>query len=75
MIEYFIKTYSKENDVILDNCMGSGSTCIACINTDRKYIGIESNEDYFDTAKSWIDSHVPNVNVSHIIDTPLTRLL
>ena len=75
MIEYFINTYSNENDVILDNCMGSGSTCIACINTNRKYIGIESDKDYFDTAKNWIESHVPNENVSYSLETPLTQLL
>ena len=75
MIEYFIKTYSNENDVILDNCMGSGSTCISCINTNRRYIGIESNEEYFDMAKNWIEDHMPKLNVSQEIDTPLTRLL
>ena len=52
--EYFIKTYSNENDIILDNCMGSGSTGIACINTNRKFIGIEIDNDYFKSAKKWI---------------------
>lgn len=55
MIEYFIKTYSNPGDTILDNCMGSGSTCIACINTDRKYIGIENDSEYYTKAKEWID--------------------
>ena len=54
MIEYFIKTYSNPGDVVLDNCMGSGSTCIACIFSNRKYIGIESDRDYYEKAKSWI---------------------
>jgi len=54
MIEYFLRTYSNEGDVILDNCMGSGSTCIACINTNRQYIGIEGNLEYFSKAKQWI---------------------
>ncbi len=56
LIEYFIKTYSNPGDTILDNCMGSGSTCIACINTDRKYIGIEFEEEYYNRAKQWIES-------------------
>ena len=56
MIEYFIKTYSNENEVVLDNCMGSGSTAIACINLNRKFVGIELSKEYFDTAKKWIDN-------------------
>ena len=46
LFEWLIKTYSNENDVILDNCMGSGTTAIASIRTKRNYIGIENNEDY-----------------------------
>jgi site-specific DNA-methyltransferase (adenine-specific) len=60
MIEYFIKTYSNPGDVVLDNCMGSGSTCIACISTNRKYIGIEADEDYYEKAKTWIKSFEEN---------------
>ena len=56
LIEYFIKTYSNPGDIILDNCMGSGSTCIACINTDREYIGIEFEEEYYKLAQEWINS-------------------
>lgn len=54
-MEYLINTYSNEQDIILDNCMGSGSTGIACINTNRKFIGIEINGKYFDIAKQRID--------------------
>jgi site-specific DNA-methyltransferase (adenine-specific) len=54
LAEYFIKTYSNEGDVILDNTMGSGSTGIACINTNRKFVGIELNVEYFDKANEWI---------------------
>jgi DNA modification methylase len=56
LAEYFIKTYSNEGDVILDNCMGSGSTGIACLNTKRKFIGIEINQEYYEKAKNWIES-------------------
>ena len=55
MIEYFIKTYSNEGDVVLDNCMGSGSTCVACLGTNRQYIGIELNTEYYDEATKWIN--------------------
>jgi site-specific DNA-methyltransferase (adenine-specific) len=47
LLEYLIKTYSNEGDVVLDNCMGSGSTAIAAINTNRSYIGYEMNEEYY----------------------------
>lgn len=50
LCEWLIKTYTNENDVILDNCMGSGTTGIACINTNRKFIGIELEENYFNIA-------------------------
>jgi len=56
MIEYFIRTYSNPGDTVLDNCMGSGSTIIACNNTDREYIGIEQSEEYYNKAKEWIES-------------------
>lgn len=51
LLEYLIKTYSKEGDVVLDNCMGSGSTGVACLNTNRKFIGIELDKKYYDIAK------------------------
>jgi len=59
MIEYFIKTYSNEGDVILDNCMGSGSTGVACKNLHRKFIGIETNKEYFEKASEWINASNP----------------
>ena len=59
LLEYLIKTYSNESDVVLDNCMGSGSTGIACLNTNRKFIGIELDDNYFNVAKQRIETHVP----------------
>lgn len=50
LLEYLIKTYSKENELVLDNCMGSGSTAIACINTKRNFIGFELDKEYYDLA-------------------------
>lgn len=50
LCEYLIKTYSNENDLILDNCVGSGTTCLAASNTNRNYIGIEKEEGYCQTA-------------------------
>jgi DNA modification methylase len=58
LIEYFIRTYSNENDTILDNCMGSGSTGIACLNLNRKFIGIEIDEEYYDRAKSSMNESI-----------------
>jgi site-specific DNA-methyltransferase (adenine-specific) len=52
LLEYLIKTYTLENETILDNCMGSGSTKVACMNTNRKFIGIEKDEKYFEIAKN-----------------------
>lgn len=47
LLEYLIKTYTDEGDCVLDNCMGSGSTGVACINTNRDFIGIELDDHYF----------------------------
>lgn len=55
LLEYLIKTYSNEGEVVLDNCMGSGSTGVACVNTNRKFIGIELDEKYFEIAKNRIE--------------------
>ena len=55
LLKYLIKTYSKENDTILDFTMGSGSTGVACKNLNRKFIGIEKEQKYFDIAKSRIE--------------------
>ena len=54
LFEYLIKTYSNEGDLVLDNCVGSGTTAIACINTNRNFIGIELNKDYYEMAKKRI---------------------
>ena len=50
LIEWLVKTYSNEGDIVLDNCIGSGTTAIACINTNRHFIGFELDAKYFDIA-------------------------
>ena len=66
LLEYLIKTYTNEGEMVLDNCMGSGSTGVACINTNRKFIGIEKDDKYFDIAANRIDKHIKENNLENI---------
>ena len=61
LFEYLIKTYTKEGDIVLDNCMGSGTTAIACMNTNRNYIGFEIDKGYYDIILERIKNHKPDV--------------
>lgn len=54
LIEYLIKTYTSEGDLVLDNCIGSGTTAVGCINTNRNYIGFELDNAYYEIAKNRI---------------------
>ena len=54
LCEYLIKTYTNEGETVLDNCMGSGTTAVACINTKRNYIGFELSEEYCKIAEERI---------------------
>ena len=56
LLEYLVKTYTNPGDTVLDNCMGSGSTGVACVNTGRKFIGMELDGIYFDIAKERIEA-------------------
>jgi len=56
LMEYLIRTYTNPGDVVLDNCMGSGTTGVACANTGREFIGIEREEKYFDIARNRINA-------------------
>ena len=56
LLEYLIKTYTLEGETVLDNCIGSGSTAIACLNTKRNFIGNEKDEKYFKIAKKRIST-------------------
>ena len=62
LCEYLIKTYTNENDIVLDNCMGSGSTGVAALNTNRKFIGIEKDKNYFNIAKKRIEDTEEELN-------------
>jgi DNA modification methylase len=58
LCEWLIKSYSDENDLVLDNCMGSGTTCLAAKLTNRRYIGIEKEQKYFDIAQKRIEENI-----------------
>ena len=60
LIEYLAKTYTLENELILDNTAGSGTLAIACLNTNRRYICIEKDPDYFEVMRNRIEKHDPN---------------
>ena len=55
LLEWLIRTYTNENETVLDNCMGSGSTGVACVNMGRRFIGIEKDKKYFNIAKERIE--------------------
>lgn len=57
LLEDLIKTYTHKGETVLDNCMGSGSTGVACLNTGRGFIGIERDDRYFETARNRIEAH------------------
>jgi len=59
LMEYLIRTYTQEGEVVLDNCMGSGTTGVACANTGRRFIGMEQDAEYFQIARARIESATP----------------
>lgn len=59
LMEYLIRTYTDEKDIVLDSCMGSGTTGVACINTKRRFIGIEQDDKYFSVASERIATTKP----------------
>lgn len=64
LFEYLIKTYTKEGETVLDNCMGSFTTVIACINTNRNYIGFELDKDYWEKGNERVEKHLKEMNKS-----------
>jgi site-specific DNA-methyltransferase (adenine-specific) len=71
LLEYLIKTYTDENDLVLDNCMGSGSTGIACINTNRNFIGIEKDIDFYIKASNRIEDHKNSILLTQAVNVTI----
>ena len=63
LMEYLIKTYTNPGDTVLDNCMGSGTTGVACVNTGRNFIGIEKDSAYFSIAEKRINDALGDINI------------
>lgn len=61
LLEYLVKTYTNPGETVLDNCMGAGSTGVACLNTGREFVGIELDLEYYQIAKERIEKHVENI--------------
>jgi site-specific DNA-methyltransferase (adenine-specific) len=59
LLEYLVKTYTNPGETVLDNCMGAGSTGVACMNTGREFVGIELDPEYYQIAKERIEQHEP----------------
>jgi site-specific DNA-methyltransferase (adenine-specific) len=71
LMEYLIRTYTNEGDTVLDNCMGSGTTGVACLNTGRKFIGIERDEGYFQIAQRRINETMTRpVSTQQVLEIP-----
>ena len=75
LMEYLIRTYSNEGETILDNTMGSGTTGVACMNTNRNFIGIEMDENYYKIAEERIKNAVPVEEAAQDPSTPLLDAL
>jgi site-specific DNA-methyltransferase (adenine-specific) len=65
LFEYLIKTYTNENELVLDNCIGSGTTAIAALNTGRFFIGIEKEEKYVGIARKRIAEHTQQLSIEN----------
>ncbi|MGL9777795.1 site-specific DNA-methyltransferase (adenine-specific) [Enterococcus sp. DIV0182] len=63
LFEYLIKTYTNKGDLVLDNCMGSGTTAVACLNTERQFIGFETNNKYYEKSLERIENNVTQIDL------------
>ena len=67
LLEYLIRTYTNVGETVLDNCMGSGSTGVACVNTGRSFIGMELAPGYFEVAKQRIDEAREQIKIAEVL--------
>src|SRR5699024_308812 len=68
LFEYLIKTYTHEDETVLDNCMGSGTTAIACMNTKRNFIGFELDETYYEKSLERITNHTTQTDIFDVLE-------
>ena len=68
LFEYLIKTYTNKNETVLDNCMGSGTTAIACMNTERNYIGFELDKAYYEKSLERIKEHTTQTDLFDLLE-------
>ena len=68
LFEYLIKTYTNEGETVLDNCMGSGTTAIACINTERNFIGFELDKTYYEKSLERIKNHATQNELFDVLE-------
>ena len=74
-MEWLVKTYSNSGETVLDNCMGSGSTGVAAVKLNRKFIGMEFNNEYYKIAEQRINEAVPVEEVAQAPSNPLQDAL
>lgn len=68
LFEYLIKTYTNKNETVLDNCMGSGTTAIACMNTERNFIGFELDKKYYEKSLERIKNHTTQTDIFDLLE-------
>ena len=62
-MEYLIRTYTDPGELVMDNCMGSGTTAVAALNTGRRFVGFEKDTGYFDVAKARVEARAAELAV------------
>src|SRR5699024_12295617 len=68
LFEYLIKTYTNKSETVLDNCMGSGTTAIACMNTERNFIGFELDKTYYEKSLERIKERTTQTDLFDLLE-------